>query len=187
MKLWVVVAFSVAALASCGGAVTEDRGSAGQGGTGGSFAPGRGGTSGKGGSAGARDGGKDARADARDAGNDYVEDLNCPDVPPVPPRRECDPFATRSGCAPGMGCYPFVEYPTGPCDKEDYGTACRVPGNSRQGESCGSGSQCAAGFVCVITGQGTQCVELCQLGQPGQCPPGLFCVPIDVEGFGGCF
>ena len=86
-----------------------------------------------------------------------------------------------------MGCYPFVEYPTGPCDTENYGTVCLAQGSSKQGEPCGSAGQCASGFVCVITGQGTQCVELCELGHPGQCPPGLFCLPIDVEGFGGCF
>jgi hypothetical protein len=97
----------------CGGSVTIDPGGAGgTGGSGGTGASGRGG----------RDAGRpDARdgAAARDATSDYTDDLNCPPFDDPPPERECDPFAAQSGCARGEACYPFVDYPTGPCDREE--------------------------------------------------------------------
>ena len=84
------------------------------------------------------------------------------------------------------GCYPYVQYPSGKCDKEQFGTFCAPGGTGKQGDPCG-GSLCASNFVCVITGVGTQCVQLCPLVGDDKCPNGLFCVPIDVEGYGGCF
>ncbi len=114
-------------------------------------------------------------------------DPGCPDAgPPPPPLNECDPFASPTGCAAGEGCYPYVQYPSGKCDKEQFGTFCAPGGTGKQGDPCG-GSLCASNFVCVITGVGTQCVQLCPLVGDDKCPPGLFCVPIDVEGYGGCF
>jgi hypothetical protein len=118
--------------------------------------------------------------------SDYTEDLNCPPFQGPPPERECDPFAARSGCGPGDACYPFVEYPTGPCDREEYGTRCAPAGSGQQGDPCELG-RCSQGFVCVVTGQGNQCIELCRIERSGGCPAGLVCQPIDVEGFGGCF
>jgi hypothetical protein len=194
MRFGTALCLGVAIAAGCGGSigdVTDDVDASG--GTGGSIiVGGSGGSAGTGGKpvkdsgSDAKDAGKDAKSDAKDATGDYVEDLNCPDVEPPPPTRECDPFSTPSGCPAGDGCYPFVDYPTGPCDKEEYGTVCYPPGYGQQGEPCGGGL-CASGFVCVITGQGNQCVELCPLTGQDDCPAGLVCVPIDVEGFGGCF
>jgi hypothetical protein len=79
-----------------------------------------------------------------------------------------------------------VDYPTGPCDREEYGTQCAAEGFGRQGDACETG-RCAGGFICVVTGQGDQCIELCVLDGPRTCPAGLVCQPVDVEGFGGCF
>jgi hypothetical protein len=45
---------------------------------------------------------------------------------------------------------------------------------------------CGAGFVCVVSGSGNQCIQLCPLTGKDGCAPGLSCEPIDVEGFGGC-
>jgi hypothetical protein len=165
--------------AGCGGSVMEIGGA---GATGGSAGAGTGGR-----------GGRDAgRPDAKDSGgggdatSDYTEDLNCPPFSEPPPERECDPFATTSGCARGEACYPFVDYPTGPCDREEYGTRCGPAGSGQQGDPCPMG-RCSPRFVCVVTGQGNQCIELCTMDGPRDCAPGLVCQPIDVEGFGGCF
>ena len=106
--------------------------------------------------------------------------------PPPPPLNQCDPFGSPTGCDLGEGCYPYVQYPSGKCDKEQYGTYCAPAGSGKQGDPCG-GELCAANHVCVITGVGTQCVQLCPLVGADNCPSGLFCVPIDVEGYGGCF
>jgi len=183
MRVWIGASALLAVAVGCGGSIAHDDGESGGTGNAGGFF-----TGGAGGSGGTqrRDAGRDARGDAKDAARDYVDDLNCPDVRGTPPFRECDPFAQPNGCAFGDGCYPFVDYPTGPCDKEEYGTICRPPGFGRQGDPC-AGGECASGFVCVITGQGNQCVELCQQGGRARCPAGLVCMPIDVEGFGGCF
>jgi hypothetical protein len=56
----------------------------------------------------------------------------------------------------------------------------------KQGDPCGGGHYCSGGYVCVITGSGTQCVQLCNLKGISGCPDGLVCEPIDVKGFGGC-
>jgi len=117
---------------------------------------------------------------------DY-EDPGCPDQPPPLEMFTCDPYDQNSGqCLPEEGCYIYVDYPSAPCGQEVYGSSCLPAGNATQGESCGGALDCAAGFVCVITGSGTQCVELCSLTGPNTCPPGLVCEPIDVVGFGGC-
>jgi len=166
--------------AGCGGSVAvQDHG----GGTGGSA--GLGGTGGAGRDSGRPDA-RDSGPDVRDATSDYKEDLNCPPQPDAPPLLECDPFAPATGCPPGAACYPFVNYPTGPCDREEYGTECAAEGAGRQGDVCDVG-RCAAGFICVVTGQGDQCIQLCRLDAPRSCPAGLVCQPVDVEGFGGCF
>ena len=67
-----------------------------------------------------------------------------------------------------------------------FGSVCAPVGTGKQGDACG-GSNCAGGFVCVVTGQGTECVQICDLFGAAKCPPGLFCVPIAVEGVGGCY
>lgn len=117
---------------------------------------------------------------------DY-EDPGCPDQPPPLEMFSCDPFDQSNGdCLPEEGCYIFVDYPSQPCGQEIYGSSCLPSGTATQGEACNGALDCAAGFVCVISGSGTQCVELCSLTGPNSCPPGLVCEPIDVVGYGGC-
>ncbi|MRG98359.1 hypothetical protein [Polyangium spumosum] len=124
----------------------------------------------------------------KDAFDEYV-DPGCPSTPPPIEDFQCDPFdQLNSGCFPGEGCFIFVSYPDEPCGQEVYGAFCAPAGTGVQGDPCGSGSGlwCAAGFACVVTGSGTQCVKLCPLDGNDDCPSGLVCEPIDVEGFGGC-
>lgn len=118
---------------------------------------------------------------------DPYDDPGCPDAPPPIEAFDCDPYKQGNGdCPPGEGCYIYVDYPDAPCEQEIYGSMCRPAGSGQQGEGCGSGLGCAGGFACVITGSGTQCVQLCSLNGPSGCPAGLVCEPIDVKGFGGC-
>lgn len=125
------------------------------------------------------DGGKDAF--------DEYTDPGCPDAGPPIVDFQCDPYDQGNGdCAPTEACYIFVEYPSEPCGQEIYGSVCAPAGTGQQGEGCGGALDCAGGFVCVITGGGNQCVQLCNLVGEDGCPAGLVCEPIDVEGFGGC-
>jgi len=117
---------------------------------------------------------------------DYV-DPGCDNTPPPLQQFDCDPYNQNNGdCALGEGCYIFVDYPSEPCGQEIYGAYCSLQGTGQQGDGCGGGIDCAGGFVCVITGSGTQCVQLCNLSGNDGCPSGLVCEPIDVAGFGGC-
>ncbi len=176
---------AIACGGSVGGDLTKDGGSGGGiSGSGGSTA-GTGGWAAFGGTGGTGFGGVGGK-DAGLGGSGGYVDPGCPDAAPPPPMKECDPFAKPTGCPGGEACYPFVQYPQKKCDQEIFGTFCAPGGTGKQGDPCG-GSLCAGGHVCVITGVGTQCVQLCPLTGEDGCPAGLFCVPIDVEGFGGCF
>ena len=143
------------------------------------------GNGGAAGSAGTGGGYPDAGPDVKDALPDYV-DPGCPESGPPPTDFECDAF-DQTGCGPGEGCYISVQYPDEPCAQEIYGSYCAPSGPGAQGDPCGGGPDCGAGFCCVITGFGTQCVQLCPLTGSSGCPDGLTCEAIDVEGFGGCF
>lgn len=117
---------------------------------------------------------------------DY-DDPGCPSTPPPLEDYTCDPFSkTGGGCAAGEACQIFVDYPSEPCGQEYYGSACVPAGPGKQGDGCMGGQDCGPGYVCVITGSGTQCIQLCKLTGPSGCPSGLVCEPIDVKGFGGC-
>jgi hypothetical protein len=141
------------------------------------------------------DGGTDSRTDSHvdshaDSGTDTERDTyidpGCPDAPLPPTDFKCDPFKTGS-CPAGEACYPYVTYPTEPCEHERYGSLCYKAGKGKQGDPCGGGGDfCAAGFVCVVSGSGNQCVQMCKTGSPGVCPDGFVCSPIDVPGIGGC-
>jgi hypothetical protein len=100
---------------------------------------------------------------------------------------ECDPFAGYTGCGAGERCTPFVQYAATECQREVFGTMCVVAGTGVQGDDC-TRTTCAEHHVCVTTGQGNQCVRLCTLtGGLDDCPPGLLCQPLDVDGFYICF
>lgn len=120
--------------------------------------------------------------------SDYVSPV-CPDAGPPSIEEECDLFAPVSGCPPGLACYPFVVYPLSAddCAQEQYGTYCRTEGTGIQGEPCET-SDCRGSHLCVVTGEGTQCVKLCEIFGEDTCAPGLLCTPIDVQpGVGGCY
>lgn len=128
-------------------------------------------------------GGADAGPDAL---NDFV-DPGCEDKPPPLEDFQCDPEAQNNGqCMFGEGCYIYVQYPDDPCGQEVYGAVCLPQGVGQQGDICFGATDCAGGLACVVTGSGTQCVVLCPLEGISDCPSGLVCEPIDVEGFGGC-
>lgn len=186
----VVLASAVGVVAACGGTAVADFSDAGTGGSGGAQSDAQGGSAGIGGTTPTHDAGKDSSAGSAGVGGSEVDsgyvDPGCPDADPPQPDLQCDPWAADTGCGPGEGCYPYVIYPGSVCQQETYGTYCIPAGIGQQGDPCG-GEACAAGFVCVITGQGNQCVQMCQLQGADGCPPGLFCLPVDVEGFGGCF
>lgn len=116
---------------------------------------------------------------------DY-QDPGCPDAPAPIIDNQCDPLKPAPGdCYSGEACYPYVIYPTEPCEAEIYGALCEPAGTGQQSDPC-YGEACAPQHVCVITGAGTQCVRLCDLNKPASCPDGFVCEPIDVLGYGGC-
>lgn len=129
-------------------------------------------------------GGKDGGG--KDALPDYT-DPGCPDAGGPIQQFDCDPYHQFNGdCLPGEACYIFVSYPSEPCGQETYGAVCSPAGTGTQSAPCGGAQDCAGGFVCVVSGSGNQCIQLCPLAGASSCPPGLVCEPIDVEGFGGC-
>ena len=111
----------------------------------------------------------------------------CAPIADLPNINQCNPLSTPSDCPPGTACFPYVNYPEGPCEVETFGAACMPTGSGTQGDSC-SREPCAADHICVSTGRGTQCVRLCSFADSAGsvCAPGLLCLPIDIEGFGGC-
>jgi hypothetical protein len=125
-----------------------------------------------------------------DAGQDALSefiDPGCKDKPPPLQQFVCDPQNQFNGdCAEGEGCYIFVDYPSDPCGQEIYGSICFPAGFGQQGDPCSGAQDCGAGLSCVVTGSGTQCVQLCELDDGDACTGGTVCEPIDVEGFGGC-
>lgn len=118
--------------------------------------------------------------------SDRFVEQGCGDVPERIAEMDCDPFQPLDGCATGQGCQPYVQYPSSPCEPEVYGARCDWVGTGTQGESC-SLYPCAAGYLCIATGQGTQCARICDLSVDSGCPPGLVCGSIDIEGIGTCF
>jgi hypothetical protein len=121
-----------------------------------------------------------------DAQPDYM-DPGCPDAGPPITQFDCDPYNQHNGDCPGSeGCYIFSNPPQTTCGQEVYGAVCAPAGSGTQGAPCQGGQACAAGFTCVVTGSGDQCVLLCELQGASTCPAGFVCEPIDVKGFGGC-
>ena len=158
------------AFAACGGITAADVGQTGGGGV-------------DGGHDAATDAATDAPSDAKDAALDYV-DPGCPDTGPPKMDFACDPVGPSSGCLAGQLCAPFAKYPSAGCAQESYGATCTPAGSGAQGDVCDFG--CQPHFTCVVSGQGAQCIRLCDLTAASPCPSGLVCEPIDVPGIGGC-
>ncbi|MET0793854.1 MAG: hypothetical protein ABW061_20210 [Polyangiaceae bacterium] len=190
-RIWAVTAFcSVFALLHCGGTVEIAPGGDAGAPSAGSAGRGHGGRSnahaGSGGSPAATAG---TGAQPTDAGFDVYVDPGCPDVGAPVRVDACDAFSATSGCDPGLGCYPFIQYPFGDaCGAQKFGTECRPAGTGQQGDACGTAdASCASGYVCVVGAQpGKHCVQLCPVGAVNACPSGLICGDLDVEGFGVC-
>jgi hypothetical protein len=164
---------------ACGGAVNGGDTLAG------SAPPGRS----AGGSAGSNEGGvatggttsnptPDSGSDAR-----YHDPVCAPSVK-VQGKRECDVFLGQASCGPGAKCAPYVKYAMD-CQSEEIGTECVAAGTGVQGDDCAN-EPCAPGFVCVSGGVGLECAKLCQDTQFDDCPPGLICGELDVDGFFVC-
>lgn len=114
-------------------------------------------------------------------------DPGCPPLAAAPPDNECDPLEPAAACPAGQACFPYVIYPSMPCEVERYGARCQAVGPGVQGDPCAR-QGCAAEHICISTGRGTQCARICSFSgdAPDVCEPGLLCLPIDIEGFGGC-
>ena len=188
MRAWGLLCLGLMLKLACGGVVDDSPPGTEVGpdwGSGGTGTGGAGSWRRDGGAGGPQDGGTEVPRDVR---SDYVEP-DCPDAAPLPVRIECDLSAAYSGCPSGQACYPYVFYPDSDddCAQEQYGTTCAPEGDGVQGDPC-TGASCAGGHSCVLTGQGTQCVELCDVFGENTCPPGYLCLPIDVQpGVGGCY
>jgi hypothetical protein len=123
--------------------------------------------------------------DSGDGSNGYI-DPRCPDVGAPMTAVECDVF-DPSTCNPGEACSPAVIPPQAPCEPETYGAFCFMAGVGTQGASCSGTANCAAGYVCLITGTSTQCARMCSLDSNDHpCADGYVCEPIDVPGFSAC-
>jgi hypothetical protein len=153
-----------------------------------------------GGDGGRRDGGRDVATrdrvtadhpgmredrDDSDLPPPYPEDA-CPDLPPPPPILNCDPLKPHDGCPSGEACYPYPPEGQDRCHPGPYTTDCASEGYGAQGSPCYGMGSCTAGYVCVVSGSGDQCVKLCDVTRFGSCSDGLVCEPLDVVGFGGC-
>jgi hypothetical protein len=152
---------------------TSSGGAFGTGGQGG--APNDGGPAGDGGFSTLADSGSDAAT--------YV-DPGCPMSGKIEGKRQCD-AAAQTGCLSSEGCVPYVVYGK-MCHTEEVGTLCEPAGSGVQGDDCTT-SDCAAGYVCVTDGTGFQCASLCDgTAATDECPPGLVCVDLDVDGYYVC-
>lgn len=117
----------------------------------------------------------------------FREDACTGDVGPGVRMYDCDPLRSPSGCAPGEGCYPFIEYPEGVCGREVYRAMCMMAGSGPVDSFCTTGMECAPGLTCFVTGSGNRCLRLCNTsgGEPA-CPRGQVCEPTDLPDIGAC-
>ncbi len=118
------------------------------------------------------------------SGTAYV-DPGCAQTQKTIAPYECAPYPALGACGPGARCSPYVTY-ADKCQSEIIGTRCEPAGNGVQGDDCTT-ALCADGYECVSAGSGFACARLCVLqGDKDDCPPGLICGPLDVEGFFVC-
>lgn len=171
---------TVVAVFGCGGTVNGGDTLAGSAPPGGGAA-GSAGTAGDGGIA----SGGISSTPGRDAGPDAIyHDPVCSPAVKVQGSRECDVFSGQDSCGPGAKCAPYVKYAMD-CQSEEIGTQCVAAGFGMQGDDCAN-DLCAPGFVCVSGGVGLECAQLCHDSQFDDCPPGLLCGELDVDGFFVC-
>lgn len=177
---------ALALFSACGGAVDNGVTSAtGAGATSGAGRGGQGNTGRDGGTMGGAGAGSSRAVRDAGIGDARYVDPTCPPVKRVQGVRECDPYTADPICGPGGACTPYVAYAKR-CQTEEIGTRCQTAGTGRQGDDCAA-SPCAAGYVCATSGAGFECVKLCTpLGAKDDCPPGLLCAPLDVDGFFVC-
>ncbi len=182
--LWYIPAMRARRLASlglillgCGGSTEDFGGTQGTGGNA-SF----GGFSGSGGEWNPGTGGTSA------GGQNYstYTATGCPDAALPPVIEQCNLFSSVSGCPAGQGCYPAISSTSDPCQPEQYSYVCARAGSGTQSDYCGKVTDCASGFVCVVTSNATECQKMCSTSDPSTCSPGMRCDPIDVAGVGTC-
>jgi hypothetical protein len=161
----------------------------GTGGVGGGAGVGGSGLAGRGGTGGGGTAGRDAGPDADAGEEDPYVDPGCPNTPAPEGVRECDIFATPSGCPEGTGCYPDLVHPFGSgCDQQTLNLLCRVAGTGIQGDLCGGGTDgCAPGFTCIVGAEsGKRCLRICNPAMGLFCEPGAICGDTDARGIGVC-
>lgn len=117
---------------------------------------------------------------------DVYDDPGCPEAMQRVEESECDPLDDALQCDEGMGCFPYVDYPSAPCAPETFGARCAQAGTGTQGEPCSQSLRCAHGFLCVVTSRGTECAELCKLPGENTCAAGFICGSLDIDGYGVC-
>ncbi len=111
----------------------------------------------------------------------------CPDAGAPIMTMYCDPFAAESGCPADEGCMPKMRSSQDPCQPTQYYFVCDTAGTAEQADYCDDARDCAPGFICVVTSQGTQCQRACNSNSSvNGCAPGMRCDPIDVPGVGTC-
>lgn len=136
---------------------------------------------------------RDVASDARDVpyfdtnAYDVFREDACPGTnPPAQRQYDCDPLGTGE-CPSGQGCYAFIEYPQVRCGSETYRAACFDVGSTPTGTFCRSGTDCAEGAGCFVTGAMNRCLRLCRLdGTEPRCQRGTVCEPTDLPDFGAC-
>ncbi len=164
-------------LVSCGGA-TDD-----------SAAPGGAGSSSFGGYAGSSsqwpNGGSGGTSTGGQNYSTYTA-IGCPDAAALTVTAQCNLFSSVSGCPAGQACFPTIRATSDPCQPEQYYYICSYAGNGTQWDDCSNSNDCSQGFVCVVTTAGTKCQQICSPSDAPNCPPGMFCDPIDVAGVGTC-
>jgi hypothetical protein len=186
-----VLGSALVGLVACGGQADEgqggDPGSSGASGASGGAGV-IGATGGRTSNSGGASVGGTGQAGQSSGGSTFV-DPGCPDIEPPPPIKECDPLGSDLQCPFGTGCYPYVDHPFGSgCGTQTYGARCALAGSGTQGAACGDGNDyCAPSFVCVVGAHpGRHCAKLCTFDGLSDCPPGLFCDDVDIEGYGVC-
>ncbi len=113
--------------------------------------------------------------------------IGCPDAAAPTITAECDLFSpASSGCPSGQACYPTTRSTGNPCDPQQYYYVCASAGDGLQGDYCSRSTDCASGYVCVVSPNATSCQQMCSTSDSGICSGGMLCTPIDVAGVGTC-